>query len=693
MAFVSSRPRPLPVSIETFAGGKQVLVVDGDASSRSILEVSLKRAGFEVTAFTSGREALGALQGSARLPQVVVLSSELHGDDGYSLCAQLRADARTAKLPVLLLARGDDEEKGTLAEVAQADELVAKPAFARDVAALVSLWISPRDAGGARMLDAASQPIAVTLRALLSTQRAGQLVLGRRTFIAYRAGKVTHAEADGLTGADALVRVLTLGRGPYQVLFTIPTAPATLDVSLRDLVNVFFPRIERWEALAARSVPIDARFQVDFAALAKALPTIPDAVNRVVRLFDGQRTVRQVLFDSPLNETVTLEVTNRLQLMAIIRPAQSPSGELVPKAAPKLFEPRPTEAEEQMSSLFGTERLQDAIVTPAETPMPAAADWWQPPKGTGLEGDDATDGWVEQQLSAFNIRGVVEPPEPRVEPELRAFTKGSAAAEPEQPTLLEQAIAPIKLTEVAPAAPPPPAPVPPAPVQTKAPVSVEDQFFEDTDPSVAAVAPPAAIEDTFVPSQFRADAEATMIPEPRRSGSKWLGLMIAAALLVGLIGVVTVQLSESEPFVPPPIVIPTPPQPVADEPKLEVPEITVTDEQIKAAMTEATQQYEDAQFGEAIATLEQIAEVAPSNVEVWMLLAMARLDNGENARAEEAALTALALDPNRAEAFLLLATLHIREGKRDVAAGEIARYLELEPNGKHAEEAKKLLKR
>ncbi len=694
MAVVSPRPRAYPVSIESSEGGKAVLVVDGDASSRSILEVSLKRTGFEVTAFTTGREALNALHAMSRLPQVVVLSSELHGDDGYSLCAQLRSDARTAKLPVLLLARGDDEEKGTLAQVAQADELVAKPAFARDVAALVSLWMSPRDAAGARALDASTQPIAVTLRALLSTQRAGQLQLGRRAFIAYRAGKVTHAETDGLSGADALVRLLTLGRGAYQVVFTIPTAPATLDVSLRDLVNVFFPRIERWEALAARSVPLDARFQVDFGALAKALPTIPDAVNKVVRLFDGQRTVRQVLFDSPLNETVTLEVTNRLQLMAIIQTAQAPTDEIVPKAAPRLFEPRETEAEERMSNLFGDAReMQDAIVTPAETPLPAAADWWQPPKGTGLEVDNATDGWVEQQLSAFNIKGVVEREEPRnVEPEVRDFAKGSAAAAvAEEPTQLEQAIAPIKLTELA-AAPVAPARALPPPAVTKAPVgSVEDQFFEDTDPAAAIVAPPAAIEDTYVPSRYREEEPAA----PTGSGSKWLIVMIGLAVVVGLIGVVTFSLSEDEAaFVPPPIVLPEPPKSLApEEPKLEVPEVNVTDEQIKAAMTEATKQYEDDQFGEAIATLEQITEVAPSSVEAWMLLAMARLDNGEAARAEEAALTVLALDPNKADAFLLLATIHIRAGKRDVAAGEIARYLELEPNGKHAEEAKKLLKR
>ncbi|MBL8950996.1 MAG: response regulator [Myxococcaceae bacterium] len=675
--------------LETTAG-RQVLVVDGDASSRSILEVSLKRAGFEVTPFTTGREALAALHAARALPQVVVLSSELNGEDGYSLCAQLRADPRTAKLPVLLLARGDDDEKGTLAEVAQADELVAKPAFARDVAALVSLWVSPRDASGARVLDASTQPLAVTLRALLSTQRAGQLKLGRRTFIAYRAGRVTHAETDGLMGADALVRALTLGRGPYQVVFTIPTVPATLDVSLRDLVNVFFPRIERWEALAARSVPLEARFQVDFAALAKALPTIPDAANTIVRLFDGQRSVRQVLFDSPLNETITLEVVNRLQLMAIIKPAQAQAEEIVPKVAPRLFEPRETEAEERMSTLFGA---GSTVQEPNETPLAEAADWYQPPKGTGLEVENATDGWVEQQLSAFNIEGVVEAGAQRAgEREVAAFAKGGEVEAREQPTLLEQAIAPIQLTGS----------MVPMPLTTPAP-SVEDQFFEDTDPSVKTVPVPAAIEDTYTPGRLRGEAEpeeTLQLPREGSGSTKWLMAMIGASLAVIVIGLITWQVTEYESgepaFVAPPIVLPEPPKPVeavAEEPKLEVPEVTVTDAQLKAAMEEATKQYDEGQFGEAIATLEQVAEVAPSNVECWMLLAMARLDNSENARAEEAALTALALDPNRAEAFLLLATLHIRQGKRDVAAGEIARYLELEPNGKHAAEAKQLLRR
>src|SRR5258705_13216227 len=91
-------------------GSRRVMVVDSDQSSRSILEVSLKRAGFEVAIASGGREALQEIAASQKLPAVVVISTELNGEDGYSLCAQLRADARTAKVPVMLLARAEEEE-------------------------------------------------------------------------------------------------------------------------------------------------------------------------------------------------------------------------------------------------------------------------------------------------------------------------------------------------------------------------------------------------------------------------------------------------------------------------------------------------------------------------------------------------------------------------------------------------------
>jgi cytochrome c-type biogenesis protein CcmH/NrfG len=230
--------------------------------------------------------------------------------------------------------------------------------------------------------------------------------------------------------------------------------------------------------------------------------------------------------------------------------------------------------------------------------------------------------------------------------------------------------------------------------------SLEDEFFgdegsEDTDPSVKTVAAPDALEQRFTSDAAADELEAPAPREP--AGSRWLAMSVAAALAVALIGVVTWRVSTSdEQFVAPPIVLPEPPKVEAavalpeDEP---LPPPSVSDQQIALALSDAAKLYEENQFGEAIAALEQVVEVAPSSVDAWMLLGEARLDNEERQAAEEAAQTVLALDPNHADAFLLLATMHIRDGKKDVASGEIARYLELEPNGKHAEEAKRLLHR
>src|SRR5205085_2905128 len=91
------------------------------------------------------------------------------------------------------------------------------------------------------------------------------------------------------------------------------------------------------------------------------------------------------------------------------------------------------------------------------------------------------------------------------------------------------------------------------------------------------------------------DTEA--LPAGASTGSKWMALSVAAALLIGLVGVITwrVSTSNEEPFVAPPIVLPEPPK--APEPvvHLDAPEVQVSDEQIAAALKEASNQYEEGQ--------------------------------------------------------------------------------------------------
>ena len=75
--------------MDTGQSKRRLLLVDGDPKSLRVLEVSLKKAGFEVVTATQGSEALGALQ--AALPDLIISDTDLDGTDGFDLCRQIKA--------------------------------------------------------------------------------------------------------------------------------------------------------------------------------------------------------------------------------------------------------------------------------------------------------------------------------------------------------------------------------------------------------------------------------------------------------------------------------------------------------------------------------------------------------------------------------------------------------------------------
>jgi len=71
-------------SMDTGQSKHRLLLVDGDPKSLRVLEVSLKKAGFEVVTATQGAEAIGAIQ--ATLPDLIISDTDL---DAWtvSICA------------------------------------------------------------------------------------------------------------------------------------------------------------------------------------------------------------------------------------------------------------------------------------------------------------------------------------------------------------------------------------------------------------------------------------------------------------------------------------------------------------------------------------------------------------------------------------------------------------------------------
>ena len=79
----------------------RALVVDDAADIRMLAELVLSMAGFTVTAASCGSEALRLLA-DGDLPDIVLLDVQMPDVDGWETLTRLRADPRTAELPVVL---------------------------------------------------------------------------------------------------------------------------------------------------------------------------------------------------------------------------------------------------------------------------------------------------------------------------------------------------------------------------------------------------------------------------------------------------------------------------------------------------------------------------------------------------------------------------------------------------------------
>ncbi len=119
-----------------------VLVVDDDPSIVKILRGYLEQAGFTVFSAYQGREAMTLLHHER--PDLVLLDVMLPDLDGWEFTRQVRADARVAATPILMLtARVEDTDKIIGLEMG-ADDYITKPFNAREVVARVRAMLRRR---------------------------------------------------------------------------------------------------------------------------------------------------------------------------------------------------------------------------------------------------------------------------------------------------------------------------------------------------------------------------------------------------------------------------------------------------------------------------------------------------------------------------------------------------------------------
>ncbi|SDR49962.1 two-component system, OmpR family, response regulator [Paraburkholderia fungorum] len=109
-----------------------ILVVDDEEDIRSLLTGFFRKHGHEVSVATNGETLFATLE-HQRI-DLVILDVMLPGEDGFSLCRQLRA---TSKIPVIMLTAVADHVDRVVGLEIGADDYLVKPFDARELLARV----------------------------------------------------------------------------------------------------------------------------------------------------------------------------------------------------------------------------------------------------------------------------------------------------------------------------------------------------------------------------------------------------------------------------------------------------------------------------------------------------------------------------------------------------------------------------
>src|SRR5204862_7821855 len=151
--------------------------------------------------------------------------------------------------------------------------------------------------------------------------------------IYFRDGKVVDAELGRLRGEEAVYRALIWTTGTFEVDFCPIDREDIIPTSTQGLLMEGMRRVDEWGRLLEQLPPLATVFEVDSDELLARLNEIPDELNGILRLFDGKRTLMQVVDASPFEDLSTLATISKLFFEGLLlrTPEEAlPSDALVP---------------------------------------------------------------------------------------------------------------------------------------------------------------------------------------------------------------------------------------------------------------------------------------------------------------------------------------------------------------------------
>ena len=116
----------------------KILTVDDEPDVRRLIEIKLKKAGFEVITAADGEE--GVEKAKAENPDLILMDVMMPKMDGFTAVEKIKTEMDPAPLVMMLTAKGteDDVMQGL---VGGADDYITKPFAPRELVARVKVTL------------------------------------------------------------------------------------------------------------------------------------------------------------------------------------------------------------------------------------------------------------------------------------------------------------------------------------------------------------------------------------------------------------------------------------------------------------------------------------------------------------------------------------------------------------------------
>lgn len=305
-----------------------ILLIDSDERSRRLTELSLRKAGHPVTGVASLAAATSALSSAAA--QLILTEARLADGTALTLLAQLAAVGN--RLPVIVVSDGSDPTLAPAAQAAGAADVVARPLQIRDLIARIT-GILARAASlgvatpGAELSgDVDGTTLIELLQTIAGDRQTAVLRLQHGALsgtLYFEEGELIDATGDRTQGLSVLRRMMTWESGTYRLRAAASTGRArTLHHTMDELLNDAVDYASAWGTASAPLGDLTRTYTVDYPAFVSQLGQLPPEANTLVRLFDGIRSLEEVVALADTDDLLGCQIAGVLLRGGILVPSK-----------------------------------------------------------------------------------------------------------------------------------------------------------------------------------------------------------------------------------------------------------------------------------------------------------------------------------------------------------------------------------